>query len=496
MSLYKKYELFGVLRDDGVKTFEAKDLATGRAVHVHLLMGQPGKLAPPYELLDQIRQLGSEKSGDILETGEHTGTPFVVTVPLDAGLREWLDSLLGKPKSPKTGGDLSRVGRWKIPTMPPQAPAAPAAPTPGPPELPAAERTLNFSVLGDAPLDKTRLFAPGQQPAPAPPVQPAAAPPLPPPPVPATAPAPAAEEPGEFTRIFGVPGSPPRVPPAAPAQPPPLPQPLPAAEPAPTPGEFTRMFGRGGFPGGTPPAATPPTPSAPGADAPGEFTQFFSGGLRPTPPPAPAAPVLPANPEPTLRMPAVSRPPEPAAPPPSASTPGELTRLFDTPSSPAGPAQTLPAPPANLKPGEFTKEFQTMNSAPSAESELDRLFSTPSPGSPAIPQFSPPSPAPQAPVGGQGSPFGATVQFNKPAVPAPPAQASAGPSEFTRMMSMPAELPTPQTPAVPAIPQAPAAPAAVPLAAGPGKKPMWPLIVFGGIFLLLVAGLIWTLARK
>ncbi|HSR05540.1 MAG TPA: hypothetical protein VLM42_00195, partial [Bryobacteraceae bacterium] len=77
MSLYERYELLDLNRDDGVKTFEAREIATGRPVKVHLFVrpGAPLQAA----LLKAIDHLSEPDLQRIVERGKHEGTPYVVT---------------------------------------------------------------------------------------------------------------------------------------------------------------------------------------------------------------------------------------------------------------------------------------------------------------------------------------------------------------------------------------------------------------------------------
>ena len=138
MSFYNKYELVEVLRDDGVKTFQARELENERPVEVHLIVGQPGKSEPPYDLLEKIRAFTPENRSHVVEIGDHMGTPYVVTLPLGgfASFRDWVAS---KSAEAKPAYDpLARVGTWKLPTGSPSSPAVTkkqAAPVPVPPTI-------------------------------------------------------------------------------------------------------------------------------------------------------------------------------------------------------------------------------------------------------------------------------------------------------------------------------------------------------------------------
>lgn len=524
MSLYKKYELGDVLRDDGVKTFEGREIDSGRAVQIHLIMGQPGRMNPPYELLDQLKQLSPENQTHVLETGEQNGTPYIVTLPLEgfSGFRDWLAEKSSGAQKPKDTNSLSRVGRWKVPTM-----RAEDAPKPAPPPPPLADDRTMISPV----LDKTKIFAPTTPSTPLPPT--VAAPAPPPPPV---------AESGEFTRMFQAPPPPPAAPAVAPKAPD-------SAPPARDPGEFTRMF-QAPASGPPPPAAATPVPSAkqPGeftaifqaqssappanppaaAPEPGGFTAIFQTPASAPPPPAPEPKSEPGGftaifqTQPSMAAP----PPAPAAAPPK--DPGEFTRMFQAPAPPKeestlripavqktpapAPAPQPPPPPVSSpSPGEFTAIF---NAAPppvshQAESEHARLFEpakdTPSFLRDAASASKPPTPpvneydrlfgggsgSSSAPPAHISSPaFGATNTFATQQPSSAPAS-SGGPSEFTRLINTAPTMPS----APAAAPAAPAAAAANPAPAAKAKS-IWPMVLLGVLLVAIIAGLVITLTRK
>ena len=90
MSLYERYELLDLNRDIGVKTFEAREIATGRPVKVHLFVHPSAPLQAA--LLKAIDKLTAEHLRRIVERGKHEGTPYVVTDRLVdyPGLSEWV----------------------------------------------------------------------------------------------------------------------------------------------------------------------------------------------------------------------------------------------------------------------------------------------------------------------------------------------------------------------------------------------------------------------
>src|SRR5712691_6771523 len=318
VSFYDRFELLELQRDDGIRTFQAREIATGRLVQAHLFVHAHAPESAA--LLQKLDVLPEEERGRIVDRGEHQGTPYVVTERLvdQPGLREWLVSKTKKPVLlPMEKKALDTAGAWRIVRPPAPAPApSPEASLPEP-----SPRTLDeqFAELFEtAELPTLRRDSP---PPPAtertlemPPPQ-ASAPP---------AGAPAAG-PGEFTRMFQ---SPTRT----------VSQPAPApAGPAPgstqSPGEFTRLFESPVAPGPLPRSPViqqplaPQTPGFSGPNRAGEFTQMFGRGSLPSAPPS-----------------------TPSAPPP---LPGGATNVFAAPR-PAAPSPTFFVPQG---PGEYTQMF-------------------------------------------------------------------------------------------------------------------------------------------
>lgn len=377
VSLYERYELLDLNRDVGVKTFEAREIATGRPVKVHLFVHPAAPLQAL--LLKAIGRLPETERARILDQGKHEGTPYVVTDRLAdyEGLSEWVQAAghHNKPDASKAAKPpLETAGAWKVPPAP--VPVVAPAPAPNSP----SSLNQQFSELfatAQRPIVADSL---PQNPAPA---KPPAAPPA------------AKAEPGEFTRMF-------QSPVAAVSAPAPPPVAPPAKK---EPGEFTRMF------------QSPATPASPSAakSAGGDFTRAFE-----TPSPAGPMPHIPAAQQSgrsghnqvseftrtfgkgELELPPVA---QPSAPPPQ-KEPGEFTRMFHAPGAavpvaaapavrPAPPPMgnatqgfaTPPPPPAVPKPsgpGDYTRQF----SAP-AQLTFGQTSATPS-ASPAA------SPSPQA----------------------------------------------------------------------------------------------------
>lgn len=432
MPFTDRFQLLDLKRDEGARTYEAREIATGRPVYVHVFADCSAPLNRA--LLAKLDTLPEEERHRILDRGQLDVGVYVVTDRLAEypGLREWL-----KAKHEERPKPLDARGAWQL---------KPPAPVPiTPPPLPVDDGPRS-------PFDTA--------------VQPVAVPSVPIPVVSSSSNsdeptvemrAPAAP-PGEFTRQF-----------ASVVQRPveevgPSPfdtAPLPTVEPSPASPTPVVALGNSGVqtlqmekPIEPPPVARPvvtPPPTAPvqAAEGPGEFTrQFARPVLRPTPPQPPAPVPPPAN-EPgefTRQFaPPVLRPtaPQPPAPP----EPGEFTRQFaSSPPKPAAPAK--PAPPA----GEFTRQFQ----AP------QRPVPTPSPKVPA-PSQAPPQAA--SPSGQQPGEFTQMLQAQRPATPAPSAKQPSQSGEFARYFQSPM-TPPPQGGPGHAVPLTPSRPPSHPKDAG------------------------------
>jgi len=94
MSFHSKYELEKLVLDGAVKTFEAKEIATGRAVFLHLLVGESGRGADLIEKAEALQQLAESPAGSqpVIEIGE--GRDYVATDVLESfqGLETWIQS--------------------------------------------------------------------------------------------------------------------------------------------------------------------------------------------------------------------------------------------------------------------------------------------------------------------------------------------------------------------------------------------------------------------
>src|SRR6266487_3807296 len=91
MSFFQKYELIEPVPGEGPKSFRARQLATGRDVVVHLMVG--GRTPQNDALLARLRALPKHSFSKLLEVGNNDGTPFVVIdAPPVQNLSDWLVS--------------------------------------------------------------------------------------------------------------------------------------------------------------------------------------------------------------------------------------------------------------------------------------------------------------------------------------------------------------------------------------------------------------------
>ena len=310
MSFDQRFQLAGRIADSIGQTDHAlagRQISTGRSVTIHLLAG--GHSAANEGLLADIAALPPEYHVCFVETGDHNGTPYIITDVLAGNppLRQWMVGLKAKIAVDKVSNphDLTRVRAWKIPAWanPGQAAPQPEATTLAPrqPEPVAPPRSAPVHPGGPDADEFSRLLAAIDTPKAAAPAEPGEFTRLlraqPEPPAQA-APAPPAAEAGEFTRLL-------RAQPEPPAQ---------AATPADIPRVLRPQSAAAAQPAVQPPAAPP-------ASDPGEFTRLLRAQSTP---PTQAAPV--------------AAPPEP---PPS--EPGDFTRLLRAQSAP--PTQAAPPAP-------------------------------------------------------------------------------------------------------------------------------------------------------
>jgi hypothetical protein len=435
MAVNSKYQLSeGFQSRDGELAIPGTEIATGRAVVVHLLVA--GDSSYNRQLVESLAQLPEQHKSEVIETGMQDGVPFVVTTSMagNPSVKTWLISiqrkLQDKPTSvlkaaiPVPDAERTNIADVEPRTEPgeftrffsqsPSSGTPPSVPAPVPPgpviepaidplnETKAAgserhEFTQFPSTRGDA---LTQATTPAQTPASAPTkgwTQKAA-------PQETTSPVVAWGTPITATgprAVTGVPEAPiPVVPP--PVSPPAQVSPASGlAEQAFEPGEFTRFLGHTA--GEQPSASTSST-----ADI---HVASWGKPLEPPVVPATVAPILPPVVPPIetpLALPLVA----PAATTPE---PGEFTRFFGGQS--ASPVQSaLPVP-------------TTPTAMPGGPSNRVVNKGAISPSSPPVALYLPQSPVSLEPPAGA---------------------ATSGPGEFTRFFHE-------QPPGAPGVPTPPSA---------------------------------------
>lgn len=90
MDLNRQFEVRELERDDGIQTFSAREIATGRPVQVHLFDREA--CPDTAELLALMDHLNETQKWRVVARGEHKGAPYVVTQQLigQPSFREWL----------------------------------------------------------------------------------------------------------------------------------------------------------------------------------------------------------------------------------------------------------------------------------------------------------------------------------------------------------------------------------------------------------------------
>jgi hypothetical protein len=515
--LTDRFQLFDLRRDEGARTFEAREIATGRPVLVHLFSDRTSPLNRV--LLARLDALPEKEHSRVLDRGEHEGGVYVVTDRLAeyAGLREWLAQKDQRPKNQDSGTDWRK--RAVKPSIDDQlahlfdtAPLPVVEPSPlAPPPAPVLMNTGQQTLLIPKPVQPAK-----------PPVVAAPVVPVPP----------AAKEPGEFTTQF-VSGLQPVATEQLPAQS--AAPPAEPASPAPSssndPGEFTSQFAPVLRP--VAPAAPANQSAAPSSNDPGEFTRQFAPVLRPAP--SSAAPVettaefsppAPKSEQPmgefTRQFQAPLRPVPSPPPPPRVQNPattqspqqeGEFTQLLK-----AQPTPTAPPSQTSAKSSDFDNYFQSPMSAPQGSTQQFRPM-TPTPTPPMrtardgefTQVFGPrdvSAPPPPTPAASPGA--GATQVFHAPPPMAsppvnlpmqgPPQGFPQGPSqsppqgseEWGRMFDAPASLTFGQSPAPT---QGARMPEPAPSTRRRNRFPSPLLLIMAAVVLLLIGVIVYLVMR-
>ena len=496
MIIGEKYEIAHVVaQGEGFRTFDAREISTGRALLAHQLLETAAGGQSP-SLRDLARRCNPGSGGIVCRcsSGE---MEFVVTEAGEAfrDLRAALEkaALLPPPAAKESLEDrFTRVGAWRVPSSLTSSPAPPAPPASAASGIFSTPSAGQSSVQPDATDEFSKMF--GSSEPSVPPVEPAAVIP--------DRPAPVEAEHGEFTRMFQAPvsaGAPTPAPPSATppggvtqafqapaATEPVLTQPPPVSS---EPGDFTRMFQ-------APVRADAPAPAPPPATPPSGVTQAFQApapiGSSPAPPPSASR-----EPGDFTRMFQAASPPSQgrqAAPSLPHSEPGDFTRMFKAPGA-AQPASPPQQPPAG-KPGEFTQFFQSsLASGPFEEPKTpapQRGPVAPPPTPAAQPGeytrlFQMPSQQPAPPSAGSG----ATGAFVMPSAPMPPSSPSVeeGPSDFTRIIRSSTPAASEVKPA-----EAPGAAARAPAARKPGV-PIVLVVVLSALGVLAVGMILFFALR-
>lgn len=320
MSLYSRYEIVAPVAEPQVRTFEARDIASGRRVWVHVILGGEGG-----GVLRKVANVPPAARAAIIEIGEQDGNPFIVTDDLGGSLLAWLDAQISA--KPATGGGVGA------------AEPKPAEPKAAPPVVPARE-----------PGDFTRMFggSPGERGAGSgEPVR--------------------ATGPGEFTRMFKGAAPDAEGPGAGNAT-----EAIGATGNRPAAGEFTRMF-EGSVPGAgaqSPGDASKLFGAAESRPAEGEFS-----GIPERSEPEPAA--RGARPDAAHTPGNTAEPPRAASSRPAA---GDFTQMFNDAESRPARASSGEITEA-FRGGSATPDFAPPRRRPAAplESELPGKDTRPNP---------------------------------------------------------------------------------------------------------------------
>src|SRR5438128_1963706 len=109
MGLTDRFQLLGLKRDEGARTYEGREIATGRPVLIHLFPDHASPLSRA--LLGKFEALPEHERRRVIERGEHEGGVYLVTDRLAdyAGLREWLTG-----KNEDGPVSLEAAGAWRV----------------------------------------------------------------------------------------------------------------------------------------------------------------------------------------------------------------------------------------------------------------------------------------------------------------------------------------------------------------------------------------------
>ena len=165
MELESIYQLLSVLRDDGIRTYDAVEIASGQALQLHLFVKPDSET--DRALYKALRALPVSKRRELLDMGIEGDKPYIVTEQLPGSMtaREWLTKLAGV-QPPKPAGPVMIAGSWKTGTPIPDelikashSSLPPKPPPPKPEEFaPDYTRVMRLPRPWVRPLHLRRLY--------------------------------------------------------------------------------------------------------------------------------------------------------------------------------------------------------------------------------------------------------------------------------------------------------------------------------------------------
>ena len=115
MDFKQKYTLLDPILGAGSRSFQGRQISTGREVTVHLLEG--GTTPETQALLDRLRSLPPQCMSKLIEVGEADGARFVVTAaPPYLHLTAWLEE---QERHQPPAQTFNKAGVWKVPAVRP-----------------------------------------------------------------------------------------------------------------------------------------------------------------------------------------------------------------------------------------------------------------------------------------------------------------------------------------------------------------------------------------
>ena len=452
MVINQRYELLEGLRDEeGIRSCRGQDLASGQPVEVHLFMN--GQSEDSKALLRRVVGMPRGGTSALFDFGEEQGTPYVVTRPLGGSFREWVLGEVRRahgfgqpaaaappppppPPPPAQRDPFAHLFQPPVAQAPPPGPPAPgppgyiatqvfpaplaAAPPPGPPLPPLPPPRAQ--PMGAVTVEFHRLFADDQNvatlrsAAPLVPRVPAQAP-QPQSDSPQAAPSAAADDPGEFTLMFG--GPRPNLPPPPVPKPQASPAPVPVSPPAQAKGPVPFAFSLNPA-AAVPPGAAPQPPAIPAREHVLSPTYVPPGSALAN---APQPPTAPSSQQPAPPAPQAALPPVPGQ-----QVPDEFEKMFGLTAAPP-----TPAAPAAASGSDFDSMFGAAQAAKTTAFPHPQAFAASQPvAAPPAGEFTamfqtPPPPQQQQPVAQTPMPPPAAAQPPSVAAAEPPSVAGAQP---------------------------------------------------------------------